>query len=100
MEDFEIVMNENEAQDAYANDDYDVSETIITDNVKVYLNQISRIPLLSFEEEILQGANTSFFSSRIFSASASVIAATFSVISFSSRFTTLAPSFSLMENSS
>lgn len=51
MEDFEIVMNENEAQDAYANDDYDVSETIITDNVKVYLNQISRIPLLSFEEE-------------------------------------------------
>ena len=50
MTEQEIILTENDAMEVFADDDWDPSDAV-SDSVKLYLNQISGIRLLSPEEE-------------------------------------------------
>lgn len=50
MIDQEIILTENDAQEVFADEDWDPSDAV-SDSVKLYLNQIRDIPLLSITEE-------------------------------------------------
>ena len=50
MNEEEIVLTEEEAAEVFADEDWDASDAV-SDSVKLYLNQINEIPLLTVEEE-------------------------------------------------
>ena len=50
MTEEEIVLTEEEAAEVFADEDWDSSDAV-SDSVKLYLNQINEIPLLTIEEE-------------------------------------------------
>lgn len=50
MAEQEIILTENDAQEVFADEDWDPSDAV-SDSVKLYLNQINSIPLLTLDQE-------------------------------------------------